>query len=218
MATPYLQLRLDRTTSTQDVARDHLEDLPVLVMSPFQTSGRGRTGKVWLSAPRALAVSLAMRVPASDTRPFSLMAGVAAVRHLPGVALKWPNDLMLGEDKTGGILVERSDDHVVVGLGLNLWWPDPPTGAAALQTTDPGETAHRGTGALWGAEMMRLIDREVWPRQEYVAQCVTLGRRIDWEPHGGGIALDVDADGGLVVRMDDGTTTTLRSGAVRHVR
>ncbi len=131
MATPYLQLWAEEVASTQDLARSELESLPVVVVAQRQTAGRGRGGAPWLSAPRALAVSLAFRPSDDDLRPFSLMAGVAAARGLEGVSLKWPNDLLADEAKVGGILVERADE-VVVGMGVNLWWPDAPEGMSAL--------------------------------------------------------------------------------------
>ncbi|HEX5696965.1 MAG TPA: hypothetical protein VFZ15_11300, partial [Acidimicrobiia bacterium] len=60
MATPYLQLRRDEVPSTQDLARSELDRLPTVVIAERQTAGRGRTGAAWLTAPRALAASLAL--------------------------------------------------------------------------------------------------------------------------------------------------------------
>lgn len=217
MATPYIQVRLDTAPSTQDLARGWMRDLPVLVIASRQTAGRGRSGAAWDNAPRGLAVSLAFEAPPTDARPFSLMAGVAAARATSGFRLKWPNDLMAGSDKAGGILVERSGSCVVVGFGLNLWWPDPPEGYRALWNEDPGPSRHLEIGSLWGAELMRLVSSPGWPRDEYVRLCSTLGREISWEPDGRGLALEVDQEGGLVVETSTGRRV-LNSGAVRHVR
>ena len=202
--------------STQDAARSAYEELPVLVMAPTQTAARGRSGARWETAPRALAVSLAVAI-GDDRRPLSLMAGVAAKRALGGIRLKWPNDLLIGDSKVGGILVEISDDVAVVGLGLNLWWPTPPEGFGALFADDPGPDRYAEVGALWGAEMLRLLVVEGWPMDEYKAACSTLGRLITWEPSGKGRALDVDEDGALLVEAE-GETGLIRSGAVRHIR
>lgn len=217
MATPYFQVRLDSVGSTQDVAREELGDLPVLVMAPRQTRGRGRSGAVWESADRALAASLALRPGPEDQRPFSLMAGVAAVRALPGAGLKWPNDVIGEGAKVGGILVERSSDVVVVGFGLNLWWPSAPEGAGAIYDEDPGPERHLEIGGLWGAELMRLFDADDWPRDEYREACLTLGRKVSWDPDGEGKAVDIATDGGLVVERG-GRRETLHSGAVSHLR
>lgn len=216
MATPYRQLRIDTATSTQDLARDRYHHVPILVIAPAQTEGRGRSGAGWMTAPRALAVSLAMEVDPHDLRPFSLMAGVAAVKASSGIALKWPNDLLIGEGKVGGILVERSNDLVVIGLGINLWWPDPPEGVAALSEDDPGPERHAEIGALWGAETLRLVESDGWPIDEYRTGCLTLGRELTWDPDGSGRAVDISPDGGLVVETSKGLET-LHSGAVRHV-
>jgi len=215
MATPYLQLWLEEVPSTQDRARAELDRLPVAVIASRQTAGRGRGGAAWLTAPRALAVSFAFRTD-DDPRPFSLMAGVAAGRSIEGATLKWPNDIMLGELKVGGILVERSSE-VVVGLGLNLWWPEPPPGVGALRDDDPGPDLHRAIGGLWVAEMMALVEEGGWPRDEYRSLCVTLGREITWEPAGRGRAVDVGDEGELVVEIE-GRRETITFGAIHHVR
>ncbi len=218
MATPYLQLRFDTVPSTQDLARERFERLPVLVQATAQSEGRGRSGSAWLNADRALAASLAVMVSTSDRRPFSLMAGVAATRATKDTMLKWPNDVLLGRLKVGGILVERSGDLILIGLGLNLWWQDPPAGASALYEVDPGAERHAEIGGLWAAELMRLLDGDGWPLDEYRTQSATLGEKVEWEPGGSGTAVDISADGGLVVELDDGERRTLFSGAVRHLR
>ena len=216
MATPYLQLWAEEVASTQDLARSELESLPVVVAAQRQTAGRGRGGALWLSAPRALAVSLAFRPSDDDLRPFSLMAGVAAARGLEGVSLKWPNDLLANGAKVGGILVERADE-VVVGMGVNLWWPDAPEGMSALHEDDPGPGLHAQIAGLWAAELMGLIEADGWPFDEYRSLCSTVGREISWEPGGVGKAVDITQEGALVVEVS-GTRQTLTSGAIRHLR
>ena len=217
MATPYFQVRVNRVASTQDVARDRLEDLPLLVLATGQSQGRGRSGAEWLTADRALAASLAFRHSADEDRPLSLMAGVAAVRAASGTSLKWPNDVLRDGVKVGGILVERSDDVTVVGLGLNLWWRSAPAGMGALFSDDPGECEHARIGGLWGAELMELIDGHGWPIDEYRSVCTTIGQEITWEPGGSGRAVDISSDGALVVETVSGRET-IHSGAVSHVR
>jgi len=245
MATPYFQLRRESVPSTQDVAREALEgatpldlaspgrspltrgdkaqpgeggSVAVLVVAARQTEGRGRAGASWLTAERALAASLALRVDPGESRPLSLMAGVAAAGLGFGVELKWPNDVMVGDSKAGGILVERSGDIAVIGLGLNLWWPGAPEGMCGLFADDPGGGRHAELGALWGAGMMRLLDDRGWPRERYKALCSTLGREVTWEPEGSGKAVDVDHSGALIVEDEEDELLTVTSGAVRHVR
>ena len=227
MATPYFQIRREKVASTQDVAREELDRLPVLVLSREQTAGRGRSGSDWQTAPSALAASLAMRMEASESRPISLMAGIAAVhaadavalqaQNVPVATLKWPNDVLIDGSKVGGILVERSGDVVVTGLGLNLWWPEAPEGVTGLFEERPSDDFYAEIGALWGAELMRLVDRHGWPVDEYRTICSTIGAEITWQPSGSGTAVDVDAEGCLVVETAQGRQV-LRSGAVTQIR
>lgn len=172
----------------------------------------------WLNADRALAVSLAYHHEIGDERPVSLLAGLAAVTATTGTSLKWPNDVLNGDGlKVGGILVERSAEVTVVGLGLNLWWPAAPSGMGALFEDDPGDDAYAEKGALWCAELMELLDGDGWPLDRYREVCVTLGRDITWEPDGAGAAVDVTDTGALVVETPSGQQT-LHSGTVHHVR
>jgi BirA family biotin operon repressor/biotin-[acetyl-CoA-carboxylase] ligase len=210
-------MRREEVPSTQDLARAELDRLPVVVVAERQTAGRGRGGAAWLNAPRALAVSVALVLAEDDRRPISLMSGVAAVRAVAGVELKWPNDIVIGDMKVGGILVERSGKVAVAGLGLNVWWAGASDGVGSLHQSDPGREAHASIGALWAAEFLHLVDGDGWPLDDYRAVCVTLGREITWEPEGAGVAVDITADGELVVESD-GKHITINSGAIRHVR
>jgi BirA family biotin operon repressor/biotin-[acetyl-CoA-carboxylase] ligase len=207
----------EEVPSTQDLALEEMAELPVVVIAPTQSRGRGRSGADWANSPRGLAVSVALRSDPGEARPLSLMAGVAAARALPGVGLKWPNDVESGGGKAGGILVERTGDVVVVGMGLNLWWPAPPVGFSALEMEDPGPDRHREIGALWAAELLALIRGNGWPIDEYREDSTTLGREITWEPDGSGLAVDIADSGALVV--DSGSERIeIHSGAIRHVR
>jgi BirA family biotin operon repressor/biotin-[acetyl-CoA-carboxylase] ligase len=217
MATPYLQLRRYEVPSTQDLARAELERLPVVVICQRQSAGRGRGGAAWVTAPRALAASVAFRVGEADHRPLSLMAGVAASRVIDGISLKWPNDLLADHLKVGGILVERSGRLVVVGIGVNLWWPEAPEGMGALFEEDPGPDLHARIGGLWAAELLQLVTVEGWPVEEYREACETLGSPITWEPDGSGIAIDVNDHGELLVERG-GERHVINSGVIRHLR
>lgn len=194
-----------------------IDDLPVLVIAGSQARGRGRSGTPWETADRALAVSLAIHLDKHDQRPFSLMAGLAAIRAVGNTALKWPNDVLRDGLKVGGILVERNESATIVGLGLNLWWPRPDDGAGALFDSDPGPTVRDEIGAVWGAELIDLIDTPGWPIDEYRGACSTLGQAISWQPDGRGRAVDVTEDGALIVETPSGMET-IYSGAVHHVR
>jgi len=220
MATPYSLHIFEEVTSTQDVARSLAGAGPVLVVAHRQRRGRGRTGRTWDTAPRAVAASYAFEVPWPEDRRgvLPLVAGVAAGDVLD-VDLKWPNDLMVDGRKVGGILVEVAGDLAVAGCGVNLWWPDPPDGRAGLYADDPGPEAAERFARAWAerfGELVRL-GPESWPRDSYRRRCRTIGADVVWEPEGRGRAVDVAADGGLVV-VTDAATVVLHSGEVRHVR
>lgn len=150
----------------------------------------------------------------------TLMAGLAVLDVLPShVGLKWPNDVVVGDDKVGGILTERVDGVVLVGLGLNVAWADPPAGMAAMHRSDPGVEHARSVGEKWAAALLERVDTgpDSWGREEYVSRCVTIGRDVTWEPDGSGRAVGVGSGGTLLVETDGGVVS-LDSGVVREVR
>lgn len=223
---------LEETSSTQDEARERFGDGeggPALVVAARQTRGRGRMGSRWETAPAAAAVSLAFRPgwPARSWPLITLTAGVAALRALrgavgagaEGLSLKWPNDLMRGEAKLGGILTEAGPGPVVAGWGVNLFWPDPPPGTGALLEEEPPSGLAASLGRRWAEEVLALTGGPArdWPRAEYRRACSTLGREITWRPGGRGRARDVNSAGGLVVETEDGTAV-LTAGEIREVR
>lgn len=166
----------------------------------------------------AASLAFAPGWPAESLPLIPLLAGIAAARVVGG-GLKWPNDLMLDDRKVGGILVEASGGVVVAGCGINLWWPEAPAGYGAVREEDPGVDAVLETAEAWSAELLGLVvgGPEGWPRAEYRERSVTLGRDITWSPDGAGRAIDLAADGGLIVVTHEGRTT-LHAGEIRHVR
>ena len=108
---------------------------PLWVVADRQTAGRGRSGRVWSSEPGNLFASHLVTLASSSAKAYqlSLVAGVAVINAIrefgclhPGVPirLKWPNDILIGGAKTGGILVETTSAggrlKSVIGIGLNL--------------------------------------------------------------------------------------------------
>ncbi len=223
MATPYVTITRNVVPSTQDLAAAELgsSKVPVLVIANQQTEGRGRSGNEWWQASTAIAASLAFPTelfPVPET--FSLSTGLAvraAIREVTGVAvdLKWPNDLELRGDKVGGILIERNDDRVVVGVGLNLHWPAPPEEAGGLLDSIPEPGVGAAISRRWAESV--LNGAGFWDREAYLRACTTVGTEIAWLPEGRGRVITVDDRGGLVVATATGEVT-LRSGQVRRVR
>ena len=229
MATPYVMHHLAEVGSTQDEAARLFAVDPetaLLVYADRQIGGRGRSGRTWWEADRALYASVALRPewPTAQWPLISLVAGLAArdaVHQTLGesLGLKWPNDLVTAEGKVGGVLAEVGGATAVVGCGLNLWWPDPPEGAAGIKPGDPGRDAVRLVAAAWVRRLLAKIEQgpEAWGHDEYRASCVTLGSNVVWDPDGAGEAVDVTDDGGLVVETPRGRQI-IHSGEVRRVR
>jgi BirA family biotin operon repressor/biotin-[acetyl-CoA-carboxylase] ligase len=191
-------------TSTQDVARE----LPIgsVVIADHQTAGRGRLEHSWEAPPRtALLVSFAL----APNPLLSLAAGVAAAEACgQGVRLKWPNDLLLGGRKVGGILVEATATKATCGIGINLTWA--PKGAATLN-----EPRYQLMSRL-----MPAIER--WssaPADEVVIRwrdlSDTLGRKVSVQLPDRvfeGIAQDINERGELIVGG-----TVISAGSVTHL-
>ncbi len=104
-----------------------------VVVAEYQTGGRGRRGRRWLSPLGhgiCLSVSWCFETAPRDLPALSLVAGVAvadalAALRVPGVQLKWPNDIVAAGGKLGGILVEVAGEpggplRAVIGIGLNV--------------------------------------------------------------------------------------------------
>ncbi|MBS0505562.1 MAG: biotin--[acetyl-CoA-carboxylase] ligase [Proteobacteria bacterium] len=91
-----------------------------------QTAGRGRLGRAWVSPPGNLYASTIVCLRPGDPSPATLamVASVALDEALTAYGadawIKWPNDLFIGDAKLTGILLERTGDAVVAGIGVNL--------------------------------------------------------------------------------------------------
>jgi BirA family biotin operon repressor/biotin-[acetyl-CoA-carboxylase] ligase len=217
MDTHYDIIPLEEVTSTQDEARARPQ--PVLVVAARQSAGRGRSGRLWWNAPRALAASFRWTPlwPVETWSQITLVAGLAA-HGVFDCSLKWPNDLVMGGRKVGGILTETDGSSVVCGLGVNLWWPEPPERSGAVFESDPGPDAALGLATRWVDELLRRLDEgpERWGIDEYRATCTTIGKAVTWSPGGAGRAVGVDELGRLVVSVG-GSLVALSSGEVHLV-
>ncbi|MGB1935977.1 MAG: biotin--[acetyl-CoA-carboxylase] ligase [Akkermansiaceae bacterium] len=117
--------------STNDAAHDLAAcgaEHGTLVLADHQTAGRGRRGAQWTSAPGdGLLFSLVLRpsLPKLHWSRLALSTGLGLAEALQDkwqitAHVKWPNDIYISERKCAGILVEARDDHVVIGMGINV--------------------------------------------------------------------------------------------------
>jgi len=117
---------VEEVTSTNDLCRALPEWNAVLAIR--QTAGRGRTGKSWVSDAGGLWMSMVIPAdgPRSRWEPLPLVMGwtlLGVLRQLgvKELRLRWPNDVMVGNRKLAGLLVERFNDATaVIGLGINI--------------------------------------------------------------------------------------------------
>jgi BirA family biotin operon repressor/biotin-[acetyl-CoA-carboxylase] ligase len=150
------------STSTELLRRAQRRDIHGAVLAAeWQSAGRGRRGKAWTAvAGGSLTFSLGWRYEqgAGFLAGLSLAVGVAVVKALeaeglPGVELKWPNDLVYRHLKVGGILVELNGDAlgpstVVVGVGLNVRLPAEIRRNIEQPVSDLTTVAGRGAPAI----------------------------------------------------------------------
>jgi BirA family biotin operon repressor/biotin-[acetyl-CoA-carboxylase] ligase len=133
-----IQIKLNAIDSTNDYLKhnSNLDLLPnfTVVTAEEQTNGRGQRGASWVSEPgKNLLVSILVRDFYQSTfMPFELIMAVSVSLHealqqlaVPDLAIKWPNDIMSGNKKIGGILIEnihKSDKRIfsIIGFGLNV--------------------------------------------------------------------------------------------------
>ena len=223
----------DEVASTMDAAW-RLADPAVGVMALTQTVGRGRFGRPWRSEPGgSLLLSLTVETRAEAASRLSMVAALAAadaVDALAGVAstLKWPNDVLLNERKTCGILIESRVDTAgrslaVVGVGLNLAIDLSAPGLEAA-TSIVAETGRRvdtltAADAVVAAFNERLADAErpAALLDAYRRRLATLGQQVEarsGERRFAGAAEGVGDGGELLVRTDAGELIALRDGEV----
>ena len=221
--------------STMDTAREAADGGAaegLAIIADEQTAGRGRRGRSWSSPPGAgLYLSFVLRPPQTMIgRPLSLLTlavGVAvqaAVVRASGVAadLKWPNDLLYGGQKLGGILAEGAGlatpaSAVVVGVGVNL--------GIAAHPPDVDERATSLEAALGAApDRARVLEEllvaipstyvslrsggadDILRAWRSVAPSA-VAARVEWNEPAGvrrGVTEGVDDQGALLIRRDDG--------------
>ncbi|MFJ9939081.1 biotin--[acetyl-CoA-carboxylase] ligase [Streptomyces sp. A0592] len=238
------------TGSTNTDLATRAAELPegAVVVAEEQSAGRGRLDRSWVAPARSgLFFSVLFKpgdaVPQEQWGWLTLLAGVATATGLSraaGVdtALKWPNDLLVSVDgeerKTGGILAERVEDGVIVGIGLNVTLteeelPVPAAGSLLLAkatVTDREpllKAVLRSLEEWYGNWRAAGGDPAASGLQEtYAAGCATLGRHVRAELPGGrtltGTAEAVDTDGRLVIRTAEGTHEAVGAGDVVHLR
>lgn len=228
-------LRVGHVTSTQDTARAHAESgagAGTVIVADTQSEGRGRQGRGWDSSPGGLYIT-ALLEAGSHANLMPLVAGVAVAETMRdgfGVeaVLKWPNDVLIGGRKVGGVLVDAdwSGDErgvILLGVGVNLNNAIPESlGEATSLSEEAGEEIDVDAfldGLLERLDGLLLTLEDdpgaVLTRWEELSE--TLGRRIVVKASSGdvfeGVAESIDYDGALILDCG-GRSIRVLSGTV----
>jgi BirA family biotin operon repressor/biotin-[acetyl-CoA-carboxylase] ligase len=238
---------LETVGSTNDLMKERArEGAPEwsAVVAERQTAGRGRQGHAWLSPGGNLFLSVLLRpgLAPGSAGVLPLAAGVAAAEAAAewsvDARLKWPNDLVVGDRKLGGVLVEASAgseglDTVVVGVGINLALDAsaaPPPLRGAVTSVRQETRRDPGVAAAAAAVLDRL---SVWYdalARDGPAPVLTAwrARSVPWwgravEARCGdavlrGLARGLDGRGALILDLADGSQRVVLSGEVRELR
>ncbi len=202
-----------------------------------QTSGKGRSGRAWISPPGNLYASTAVNLESGDPPAQTLALAIALAVHdqvsdslmtadRDNVLIKWPNDVLVRGAKVAGILLERCGNAIVVGIGINIAFAPQIEGRAtaclsglnmkydadpeyALTYLAPRVAAHL---ARWRTEGLAALIAH-WSSAAH-----PLGSALSVNCGGGamfiGTFAGLDDGGALRLRLDNGATQTIHAGEV----
>ncbi len=216
-----------------------------VVIANRQTAGRGRHGRIWFSPPnRNIYMSVILKPPLDSRKAtlLTLMAAVAccqAVRNLAGIdaSIKWPNDIVVGARKCGGILTETrpaagSVQCAILGIGINVNMDEDDLDEflsrdatslkiETLRAWDRSAVAVRAIGDLDRWYLSLLDGGAERIRSEWRNLSSTIGKLVSVSGVAGaavGIAADIDDFGYLVLSMPDGSTRRASAGDISQFR
>ena len=218
----------------------------VVLIAEHQTGGRGRLGRTW-TAPAQSGLTMSVLVRPDDVAVarwpwIPLLSGLAVAATLRQEAelaatLKWPNDVMVGDSKVAGLLVERVESRrgaaaAIIGIGLNvsLHADELPVPGATSLAIEGAATTDR---SLLARSILRNLESMLtdWYRHggdaqhglqlAYAEACSTVGRRVRLEQPDGtsveGDAVGIDDSGRLLVQTFEGQAA-FGAGDVVHLR
>ncbi len=211
----------------------------MVVVADHQEAGRGRLDRRWESPPGASLLTSILFRPTFDAAELHLctaavaLAAAQACRTVAEVdpVIKWPNDLMVENAKLAGVLAEVDFTHdraaVVIGIGINVAWPGPPSiqgtclDQLAPEPVDRRELLTALLDALAGRrDLLETAGGRRSIAEELRGRCATLGERVRVELAGEsifGVARAIDDAGQLIVETEHGPRTVV-AGDVVHLR
>ncbi len=216
--------------STQDLAESLARkggQEGTVVFAEAQTSGRGRTGRQWLSPRGGLYCSLIVRPNRIEGVQMITLLGALSVADgimtLPGIKtqIRWPNDIVIGGKKVAGVLATASQrggspEFVIIGIGINCNFRAVELGEISSASTTLMDLLHRPVElpSLRFKVLETFADHyEAWQRGELEVMMrriksllSTAGKKVEYKPVKGevvqGLAEKLADDGTLVVRRE----------------
>ncbi|MCS7385365.1 MAG: biotin--[acetyl-CoA-carboxylase] ligase [archaeon GB-1867-005] len=231
-------IKFNCVPTTQEIAKklaEHINEDVFAVIAEKQTNGRGRRGRRWHSPKGGLWMSIVLKRKNRRFNMAPLMAAVAVAKVIEKlynlkVQVKWPNDILINGKKVGGILCEATFSgeelkYIVIGIGLNvnLRLNDFPRELRENATSILLETGREVNLETLAKHIIREIMKAVKMNNNEVLKkwknydC-TLGRKVKVISDSGellGVALAVDADGSLIVKMDTGKVKRIYADEVK---
>ncbi len=231
-------IHLERVESTNEYAKKLPPDAPdrTIIVADTQSEGKGRLNREWVSPVGGLWMTILVRTghPGSFDSILTLATGIAVVRTLKDVglaaSLKWPNDIMVGRRKLGGILCEWTPEthSIVIGIGLNLNFDLDvlPEELRASATS----TRHELRRDLSRDEIITRLSAEFETIYRRFEDGQTEEILLEWKHHSAmigqevqvevigtkheGTAVNIDKDGSLVLRDRTGSEKKIVAGDV----
>ncbi len=231
---------LEETGSTNDIARDlglAGEGHGAVVFAEHQTSGRGRRQNRWLAPKgRDLMFSVLLR-PAAPVALWPRVTTLAALAIFKGIerelpvtpAIKWPNDVYVGDRKVAGLLAESlsgaAGSFIVLGIGINVNTTEFPEDIRATATSLAlelrGGPVSIDRNAL-AVAVLRSLEAELdridtgfhLAMEEVRRRSWLIGKTIRATAEGGevfGRVMDLDHEGHLLISLPDGSSRALSS-------
>lgn len=228
-------------TAARSLARQGAPSGTVLI-ADHQTGGRGRLGRSFHSpAGSGIYMSLILRPDCAAAELMHLTCATAvamcdAIEQAAGIrpGIKWTNDLVYGKKKLAGILTELSlapdgkVEYAIIGIGINCCqsesdFPEEIRNIAGSLASVTGRVVSRPVVAAAMMDALyrmnnTLLSEKAKVMESYRRDCITLGKEISLVRSDGivrhGTAVDIDAEGALLVQFADNSLETVNSGEV----
>jgi len=229
----YKIFRYDKVTSTNDIAKkiakkDGKER--IVILAETQTAGKGRLGRRWISPRGGLWFSIILRPQISPKEALKLtfltssaMAKTIKTIFCLDTSVKWPNDVLVNDRKICGILTETSTsknivENMVVGVGINAnidlqSFPHSLRNSVTSLKHELGYAVNRKSLIISVLQNFdyryKRLQRGLWSilLQEWKSMTTFLGEQMEVNSFGEiilGEAWDVDRDGALIIRLENG--------------